>query len=125
MRQKQAVYLGYFCSNYDRLPTEKQTDVVCEWMSVFTSDAMYLLLSQLTGLSLHPLANQHQDDEDAANHDREDDEQPAEKKLKSNGQSSKGMLCYLGSIQKLWRYNFPATMDGQNASYISVQFKFS
>lgn len=68
--------------------TNKQPEVLKECLSVLQSEAMFLILSQLTGLSLHKLAPPDSEPDS----DEEDEE--------------KGWCVLFGTVMYYWSYDY-------------------
>ena len=65
----------YFCQAAD---SDGAPEVVKQCLRLLKSDAMFLLLSNLTGIRLHPLAPVDDDDDDEEEEGREGEEVPEE-----------------------------------------------
>ena len=62
---------------YQQADTDKLPEVISTCMTLFKSDAMFLLLSNLTGLKLHELAAASSDEENSDDNNKGDDDSEA------------------------------------------------
>ncbi|XP_059099448.1 prolyl 3-hydroxylase OGFOD1-like [Tigriopus californicus] len=81
--------------NHERLKLEGDLDpLIHEFLQIMTSDAMFLLLSNLTGIRLHTLAditpddNDHDDDDDGDDDDAEDGDGDEEDAAENNDEDA-------------------------------------
>lgn len=65
--------MSVFCRHYEYAELSSLPQCVQECWQLFSSEAFFVLLSNLTGLKLHPLASDNDSEDDSE--DSEDDEE--------------------------------------------------